>query len=242
MKLHFDIEEGSEMEENSSPTLYTYCIPYDDGAAPNPFWGICTLVICKPVIRRTAKKGDWVVGIGSKNSPIGDISKHIVYVMKITDKMTLEEYDRFCQKQYSKKIPDWNSKDWRRRLGDCIYDFSKNPPKMRKGVHNEGNRARDLGGECALISTHFYYFGDSPIEIPKSLHAIIKEGRGHKSQSNAPYINSFLSWIKSLRLKPNKLYFNPQRKIFKNKEYISKCAEYHRKEAEIDEQVAMGCE
>ena len=113
---------------------------------------------------------------------------------------------------------------------------------MRKGVHNEGNRARDLGGECALISTHFYYFGDSPIEIPKSLHAIIKEGRGHKSQSNAPYINSFLSWIKSLRLKPNKLYFNPQRKIFKNKEYISKCAEYHRKEAEIDEQVAMGCE
>jgi hypothetical protein len=22
------------------PKLYTYCIPYDDGAAPNPYWGI----------------------------------------------------------------------------------------------------------------------------------------------------------------------------------------------------------
>lgn len=57
-------------------TLYTYCIPYDDGVAPNPLWGICTLVICKPGIRRVAKKGDWVVGTVSKNTPIGDISKH----------------------------------------------------------------------------------------------------------------------------------------------------------------------
>jgi hypothetical protein len=38
--------------------LYSYCIPVDDGAAPNPFWDICTLVICKPVIRRTAQIGD----------------------------------------------------------------------------------------------------------------------------------------------------------------------------------------
>ncbi len=39
-------------------TLYTYCIPYDDGAAPNPFWGQCTLVICKPRIRKVARPGD----------------------------------------------------------------------------------------------------------------------------------------------------------------------------------------
>lgn len=229
------------MEKNSNSTLYTYCIPYDDGAAPNPFWGICTLVICKPVIRRIAKKGDWVVGTGSKNSPIGDISKHVVYAMKITDKMTLEEYDKFCQKQYPNKIPDWDSKDWRRRLGDCIYDFSRSSPEMRKGVHNEGNKTRDLRGKNALISSHFYYFGDSPIEIPKCLHAIIKEGQGHKSQSNASHINNFLSWIKRQRLKPNKLY-NPQLKIFENTEYISKCAEYRCKEADIDERMAIGCE
>jgi hypothetical protein len=48
-----------------STTLFTYCIPYDDGAAPNPFWGLCTLAICKPSIRRVAKEGDWVVGTGS---------------------------------------------------------------------------------------------------------------------------------------------------------------------------------
>lgn len=47
--------------------LFSYCIPVDDGAAPNPFWGVCTLTICKSKIRRVAEIGDWVVGVGSVN-------------------------------------------------------------------------------------------------------------------------------------------------------------------------------
>src|SRR5262249_55154673 len=62
-----------------SPTLFSYCIPYDFGSAPNPFWGLCTLAICKPDIRRTANVGDWVVGTGSAVSPIGNISGKVVY-------------------------------------------------------------------------------------------------------------------------------------------------------------------
>jgi hypothetical protein len=54
--------------------LYSYCLRYDDRAAPNPYHGICTLVICKPAIRRTANVGDWIIGLGSVSSPIGDIS------------------------------------------------------------------------------------------------------------------------------------------------------------------------
>lgn len=38
--------------------IYSYVLRTDDGAAPNPFWGTCTLTICKPVIRRTAHIGD----------------------------------------------------------------------------------------------------------------------------------------------------------------------------------------
>ena len=48
-------------------TIYSYVLRTDDGAAPNPLWGTCTLTICKPVIRRTAKVGDWVIGVGSAN-------------------------------------------------------------------------------------------------------------------------------------------------------------------------------
>lgn len=50
------------------PTLFSYVIPHDGGSAPNPYFGICTLAICKPVIRRTAKVEDWVVGLGAKKN------------------------------------------------------------------------------------------------------------------------------------------------------------------------------
>ena len=75
------------------PTLFSYCIPYDDGAAPNPFWGLCTLVICKPGIRKVAQVGDWVVGTGSKRSPIGDIGGQVVYAMCVSQVLTMREYD-----------------------------------------------------------------------------------------------------------------------------------------------------
>src|SRR5688572_11795221 len=95
--------------------LYSYCLRYDTGSAPNPYWGICTLVICKPAIRRTAEVGDWIVGLGSANSPIGDISNDVVYAMKVTNKLTIKEYDQFCKTSLPKKIPNWRSRDYRRR-------------------------------------------------------------------------------------------------------------------------------
>jgi hypothetical protein len=72
-------------------TLFSYCLRSDMGAAPNPFWGVCTLVICKPAIRRTAKEGDWVVGLGAGASPLGDISDQVVYAMCVTRRMPMRE-------------------------------------------------------------------------------------------------------------------------------------------------------
>jgi Nucleotide modification associated domain 2 len=110
------------------PTLFSYCIPYDDGAAPNPFWGLCTLAICKPRIRRSANAGDWVVGTGSVVSPVGNVSGAVVYAMLVTQKVTMEDYDRLTQSELPRKIPLVDSADLRRRFGDSIYDFSAPPP------------------------------------------------------------------------------------------------------------------
>src|SRR5215472_8962351 len=92
-------------------TLFSYCIPFDNGAAPNPFWGLCTLAVCKPSIRRSAKVGDWIVGTGSVNSPIGDISGKVVYAMLVTEKMTMKEYDQFTRVGLPGKIPLMKSTD-----------------------------------------------------------------------------------------------------------------------------------
>lgn len=193
--------------------LYTYCLRWDDGAAPNPFWGICTLAICKPAIRRTARKGDWVVGLGSVNSPVGDISGSVVYAMRVSDVRSLWGYDILCRSKYEGKIPDWSSSDFMRRVGDCIYDYGEEqPPKMRKGVHGEGHRKRDLSGVNALISDHFYYFGDKPVELPSHLMALIHSQQAHKVDLNQKYVEPFLKWIESLGYAPNKLYGEPQMK------------------------------
>jgi hypothetical protein len=196
--------------------LFSYVLRYDDGAAPNPFWGICTLTICKPAIRRTAEIGDWVIGTGSKNSKINigkthDFSDSIVYAMKVTDKKSLADYDEFCIKNLPDKIPKWFDQDWRKRMGDCIYDFSsKIEPTIRKGVHIEANRDRDISGQYSLLSNQFYYFGGKALPLPKGLKGIIKKNQGHLKIEKQDIIETFEHWIQ--QFEKNKILGDPQLK------------------------------
>lgn len=212
--------------------LHSYVLRVDDGAAPNPFWGICTLVICKPQIRKYAQVGDWIVGTGSKrvklaDGKIYDFSDKIVYAMKVTKKMTLREYDEFCRKKLDKKIPDWGNSDWRLRVGDCIYDYSRgNNPILRKGVHKKEHMDKDLGGIYALLSKHFYYFGEKAVRIPTRLQGIIKKNQGHKSIKEIDLIRRFEKWIS--QFDKNKIYGLPQMKWLFEKELFdcsSECLE-----------------
>jgi hypothetical protein len=151
-------------------TLYSYRIPYDAGSAPNPFWGTCTLTICKPRIRRTAQPGDWVAGLGAKASKDGrDHAGTLVYAMRVSEVLTLEEYDR----AHPEKYPDITSSDRHRHVGDNLYDFSVWPPRQRPGPHRGEDVKRDLGGLNALISDRFLYFGAEPRQIPEWLLAEI---------------------------------------------------------------------
>jgi len=223
----------------SKPTLFSYIISHDGGSAPNPYHGICTLVICKPVIRRTAKVKDWVVGLGAKKTPIGDASGKVVYAMRITNKMSMEDYDTFCKKNYPEKIPDWDSGDYKKRIGDCIYyDFSDpSNPKIRKAVHTEKNMKTDLGGQCALLSTDFYYFGNNPEPLPNNLKGIIKQGQSHRSTSNDEYADDFIEWI---RKRKKGINGDPQmKKEILSKKYDVKCSQSDLKEAEADETIGQ---
>jgi hypothetical protein len=130
-----------------APRLFTYTIPIDDGAAPNPFGGMCSLAICKPGIRSTARKGDWIAGLGSRNAHSGDLSGRLVYAMHVEEVMSLEEYDARASTDWPHRIPNAGSADLSERLGDCIYDFSNGAPVQRPGVHSPENRDTDLGGK-----------------------------------------------------------------------------------------------
>jgi hypothetical protein len=178
------------------------------------------------------------VGLGGSASPIGDISGQVVYAMRITRRMTMREYDQFCRVHLQGKIPDRSSRDFRKKVGDCIYDFSMpGDPSLRPSVHEERNRAVDLGGDNALLSEHFYYFGDHPRPLPSNLRPIVQQRQGHKSRANVPYADVFASWIDSLGLEPSGLHGEPQlkAKLLEDPAFASKCSTRDLAQDEDDE-------
>lgn len=193
------------------PRLFSYTIPYDDGAAPNPFRGLCTLAICKPMIRLKAAVGDWVVGLGSVNAPSGDLAGRMVYAMRVDQILSLRDYDRLAPTHWPTRVPNLQSSIFPDRLGDCIYDYSGGAPAQRPSVHGPKNIATDLSGQNVLISRHFFYFGCNAIELPAHLKGIIHQTQAHKVNANEPYVQPFLKWIASLNLEPCHLYGWPDR-------------------------------
>lgn len=188
------------------PRLFTYTIPIDDGAAPNPFFGMCTLAICKPGIRRVAQPGDWVAGLGSKKAPSGDLSGRLVYAMRVEEVLSLADYDYHARSRWPHRIPNLQSAALQDRLGDCIYDFSSGEAEQRAGVHGKENELTDLGGENVLISKDFYYFGHRAEKLPPHLKPICHQTQGHRSTSNGPYFDEFVSWIRAFASTPGQLY------------------------------------
>ena len=67
----------------------------------------------------------------------------------------------------------------------------------RYGIGTEKNMKTDLGGQCALLSTDFYYFGNNPKPQPNNLKGIIKQGQSHRSTSNDEYADDFIEWIRN---------------------------------------------
>ncbi|MGP1719680.1 Nmad2 family putative nucleotide modification protein [Shewanella frigidimarina] len=165
-------------------TLFAYVITRDFGFAPNPFYGNCTLATCKPKIRKGAKIGDWILGVGGRDLGT-DIQGKCILLMKVSEKMSFEEY--WNEPRFALKKPCRNGSPLK-MLGDNIYHRDcvgnwiqeDSHHSNSDGTTNNDNLARDTG-DCdqVLVSNHFFYFGNNP--IPVDLGSInYKPGIGHK--------------------------------------------------------------
>jgi len=131
--------------------LYSYIVAHDTGFSPNPFYGYCTLACCKPSIRRTAKMGDWVVGLAPKHDGNG-----IVFLMRVDETpKTYAEYWR--DKRFKAKRPSYDG-GVLSKCGDNIYEPNGSGYRQLQSTHsndaleNSENKAHDLGGKYVLIS------------------------------------------------------------------------------------------
>lgn len=200
-------------------TLYSYVLRFDTGDAPNPYGGVCTLTVCKPAIRRTAQVGDWVIGTGSRHSPVGDIAGYLVYAMKVSRKLPLAEYDAYCQRELPVKVPGHPLHAHLREnvVGDSLYDYSQpDSPQHRGGlVHQEPwLQARDWSGHYALLADEFYYFGREPRELPAHLQSLVKRNQGHYKRRDSREIAAFEQWLQQAGFERNRIYAAPQMPVW----------------------------
>lgn len=182
--------------------IFRYIIPIDDGAAPNPYGGVCTLAICKANIRKIAKVGDWLIGL--KNP-----TKELLYAMKVTSILSMKEYDEFTRKQLAIKIPDLSNKDVIYHMGDSVYDFSSKDVVLRKGVHSRCTKQIDLDGKNVLLSKHFYYLGDKPLKLSEIYIKNIDISIDFDYMDKNIFLNLQDFLDKNLEL--NKIYSKPNR-------------------------------
>ncbi|MFK3989754.1 MULTISPECIES: hypothetical protein [unclassified Psychrobacter] len=181
--------------------IFSYKITHDYGLAPNPFHNYCTLAVCKPDIRsnKNLAKGDWVIGTGSKS--IGDINL-LIYAMKVTDKLTFDDYWKDPKFQNKKPLLKGSLK---MIYGDNIYhkDSVTEEWLQEDSAHslidaqiNQDHLEVDTGGDFVLISQNFYYFGDSAPEIPENLREICSKNRNMEYLNRSSDVEeAFIKWL-----------------------------------------------
>ncbi|MEF9996206.1 MAG: hypothetical protein RR784_06475 [Burkholderiaceae bacterium] len=149
------------------PWIFRYVLRYDNGTGPNTDGGWCSLAISKPVIRRTARIGDWLVALRSKRA------NEVIYAMRVEERIGFSDF--WSDPRFRCKRPD------RSPLADNIYrpleggGFEQIP----NAAHDASDIARDLGGRWVLLSQTFWYFGDHSPTLPADLLHLVHSNQGH---------------------------------------------------------------
>lgn len=184
-----------------STRLFTYKVKTDRGSAPNPYFGVCTLAICKPRIRKHAKPGDLVVGFGCRSRADPGEEFRVVYAMQVEDVLPWRTYIDRCRTVLRGKIPDRSSPE--RYVGDCIYVLKDgaiaHEPLQCGSGHNAESFSRDVeSGENVLVARRYWYFGGGDVErlvVSGQLRALSPFGMGHQVEKNKSLIGDFLKWF-----------------------------------------------
>lgn len=185
--------------------IHSYVLDHDLGLAPNPFWGYCTLAVCKPIIRKTKELqiGDWVIGTGSKklfNFFGKECLSKLVFAMELNEKLSFQEY--WEDQRFKDKKPMMKG-SLIKAFGDNIY-YKINNENWHQldsahsnidGSSNLIHLKNDLSGNNVLISSNFFYFGENAPNLPLEFQHFSKKGPGHKKIINENEIQSFLKWL-----------------------------------------------
>ena len=173
--------------------IYSYILREDWGGAPCIENGLLSLAICKPAIRRTAKKGDWITMFAGAKIAGKGVRDRLYCMFEVSDVITMQEYGE----NHTNRM-------------DCIFD--QNLEYINKiGIHGDKYlQERDLRGKNVLLSTNFIFFGKmdnnttTGIEIDKNFKDMIPYGKGHQNQKNKKFREELPKYFENLSKKYGK--------------------------------------
>lgn len=181
--------------------IFCYCVEHDRGLAPNPFFGICTLAVCKPDWRKAAVVGDYVMGTTSHDRRKRGIGGQVVYVMRVTEKIGFNEY--WDDRRFRRKRPTMIG-TLIRRCGDNIYH--RDPVtggwiqedsmhrhadgRVSKGDMDKDTRKTDQ----VLLSTDYSYWGVHAPALPPQIAHLGRKGLRQLRHLTAQEKSDFLQW------------------------------------------------
>jgi Nucleotide modification associated domain 2 len=188
----------------SALRIYSYIVARDFGFAPNPFFGWCTLATCKPVIRRTARVGDWIMGTGSADK---ERAGRAIYAMQVDAAMTFGEY--WADPRFARKHPDLSAS---RKLafGDNIYSPGEgggwrqldSHHSLHDGKPNPVNIVADTKTNRVLVSRNHIYWGDDGPMVPTELRSfgddqedICCKTQGHRCCFGSDLVAATACWL-----------------------------------------------
>lgn len=150
------------MKLNEDAKIFSYVVDHDLGREPNPYGGICTLCRCKYGVKRekTSDKN------GRKN--IVELAKEGDWVIGTggVDKKKSAGHGKLL---YAMRVDEKPSRD---EFYNGTQFSGKNPERpLNKFQKNE---------QFALVSRHFYYFGENAIDIPDKFRHFEKPGPGFR--------------------------------------------------------------
>ncbi|MBU1175724.1 MAG: hypothetical protein KKH72_10015 [Alphaproteobacteria bacterium] len=171
-----------------SASLFSYVVAHDAGFSPNPFGRALTLACCKPVIRRVAHVGDWIVGIHSAR-----MGRNLAcFVAQVSETMDFDSYYR--DSRFLDKRPTPTT------TGDAIYfrDQDRTLRQIRNRCHGRSEFDHDTQVDRVLVCAQFWYFGSQPKSLPEALFDALRAGRGHRRTDKPVVIAELEAWLREM--------------------------------------------
>jgi hypothetical protein len=166
--------------------IWRYVLAKDSGMAPCAQDGMLSLTCCKPMIRKNADLGDWVIGFVPKGIRRG----HVAWVGRVSEVIPLGEYER----RFSGRR-------------DAIYRSAYSAGgghetliPLRDDYHsNQQDRARDHSGRNALLFNPYWYWGGFGIPAPEEIADLAHYYVGQSAKNSSPEkIARLEAWARSV--------------------------------------------